>query len=86
MQLSETYCWAIQDEISEPESFKNAWHPNPAANDHLRKQSTARLKLGKQDTEFRELYSRFEKSKNTERKPNLQEVQQHDLLINKGKR
>jgi hypothetical protein len=42
------------------------------------------LKLGKQDTEFRRLRSRFEKPKNRSIKPNLQEVPQN-LLIDKGK-
>jgi hypothetical protein len=68
----------------EPEDVMNLWHPNPALHDHLWKQSTVRLKLGKQDTEFRKLHSRFEKPKNRSVKPNLQEVPQN-LLIDKGK-
>jgi hypothetical protein len=85
VQTEETYHRAVHDEILEPKSFKDNWNPNPAIYDHLWKQSTARLKLGKQDTEFRELHSRFKKPKNATRKPNPQEVQ-HNLPINKGKR
>jgi hypothetical protein len=85
VQMEETYHRAVHDEILEPKSFEGNWNPNPAIHNHLWKQSTARLKLGKQDTEFRELRSRFEKPKNTTRKPNPHEVQ-HNLPINKGKR
>jgi hypothetical protein len=70
VQTEETYRQAMHDEILEPKSFKGNWNPNPAIHDHLWEQSTARLKLGKQDTEFRELRSRFEKPENTMRKPN----------------
>jgi hypothetical protein len=75
----------VHDEISESKSFESNWNPNPAIHNHLWKQSTARLKLGQQDTEFRKLCSRFKKPKNTMRKPNPQEVQ-HNLPINKGRR
>jgi hypothetical protein len=85
VQTEETYHQAVHNEISEPKSFEGNWNPNPAIHDHLWKQSTARLKLGKQDTEFRELRSRFEKPKNATRKPNPQKVQ-CNLPINKGKR
>jgi hypothetical protein len=84
LRTKETYHQASDDEISEPEGFMNLWHPNPALRDHWRKQSTVRLKLGKQDTEFRKLHLRFEKPKNRSIKPNLHEVPQN-LLIDKGK-
>jgi hypothetical protein len=81
----ETYRLATDDEMLEPEDFTNLWQPNQSSYDHLRKQSTVRLKPDEQDLSFKKLRSKFERHKCQPGQPNSQEVPAN-LKVNKGKR
>jgi hypothetical protein len=80
----ETYRRATSEEVSEPQDFTNLWRPHSSKGDQLRRQSTVRLKLGKQDLDFKELRSQYEKPQACKTQCNKQEGPEN-LLVNKGK-
>jgi hypothetical protein len=80
----ETYRRATSEEVLEPQDFTNLWRPHSSKGDQLQRQSMVQLKLGKQDLDFKELRSQYEKPQAHKTQCNKQKGPEN-LLANKGK-